>query len=81
MQGGGFDEMEDGAQTRPSYTQVRPWLQVAAHEHLQLKRREPPPMAAFLDPTPLPERSSAEQYFLAGSHLVDLQEGGRLGRI
>jgi uncharacterized circularly permuted ATP-grasp superfamily protein len=40
MQGGGFDEMQDGAQTRPSYTQVRAWLQVAAHEHLQLKRRE-----------------------------------------
>jgi len=36
---------------------------------LQLRRREPPPLAAFLDPAPMPADSSAEQYFLAASLL------------
>lgn len=37
---------------------------------LELKRREPPPMTALLDPSPAPdEASSAEQYFMAGSIL------------
>ena len=38
---------------------------------LQLKRREPPPMAALMDPMPEPEESSSEQYFLAASILDD----------
>jgi predicted Zn-dependent protease len=38
---------------------------------LQLKRPEPPPLAALLDPPPDFETSSAEQYFLAGSILDD----------
>ena len=38
---------------------------------LQLKRREPPPMAALMDSTPRVEDSSAGQYFLAGSILDD----------
>ena len=38
---------------------------------LQLKRRETPPLAAFMDPAPPPEDSSAEQYFLAASILDD----------
>jgi tetratricopeptide (TPR) repeat protein len=38
---------------------------------LQLKRRDPPPLAAFMDPVPQPEESSAEQYFLAASILDD----------
>ena len=36
---------------------------------LQLKRREPPPLAAFMDPVPRTEESSAEQCFLAASRL------------
>jgi tetratricopeptide (TPR) repeat protein len=38
---------------------------------LQLKRREPPPMAALMDRVPLPENSSAEQLFTAASILDD----------
>lgn len=38
---------------------------------LQLTRRELPPMAALLGPTPPVEESSAEQYFLAASILDD----------
>jgi tetratricopeptide (TPR) repeat protein len=38
---------------------------------LQLKRPEPPPLAALLDPLPAVEPSSAEQYFLAASRLDD----------
>src|SRR5215217_4122663 len=38
---------------------------------LQLKRPEPPPLAALLDPFPSAEPSSAEQYFLAASILDD----------
>lgn len=38
---------------------------------LQLKRRELPPLAAFMDPVPQPESSSAEQFFLAASILDD----------
>ena len=38
---------------------------------LQLKRRESPPLAAFMDPAPHAEDSSAEQYFLAASILDD----------
>jgi tetratricopeptide (TPR) repeat protein len=37
---------------------------------LQLKRREPPPLAALMDPTPL-EESTADQYFAAASALDD----------
>jgi tetratricopeptide (TPR) repeat protein len=36
---------------------------------LQLKRREPPPMAALMDPMPIVEESSATQYFAAASVL------------
>lgn len=36
---------------------------------LQLKRPEPPPLAALMDQHPLVESSSAEQYFLAASAL------------
>jgi tetratricopeptide (TPR) repeat protein len=38
---------------------------------LQLKRREPPPMAALMDSTPFVEESSADQYFTAASILDD----------
>jgi tetratricopeptide (TPR) repeat protein len=38
---------------------------------LQLKRREPPPMAALMDPMPFVEESSATQYFAAASVLDD----------
>ena len=38
---------------------------------LQLKRREPPPLAAFMDPAPAQEASSAEQFFAAASILDD----------
>ena len=38
---------------------------------LQLKRREPPPMAALMDSTPFVEESSAAQYFAAASILDD----------
>jgi hypothetical protein len=38
---------------------------------LQLKRRELPPLAAFMDPIPASEESSAEQCFIAGSILDD----------
>ena len=38
---------------------------------LQLKRPDPPALAAFLDPAPSIEPSSAEQYFLAASILDD----------
>jgi len=38
---------------------------------LQLKRREPPPMAALMDPLPVVEESSAAQYFAAASILDD----------
>ena len=36
---------------------------------LQLRRREPPPLAALMDPAPLETESSAEQYFMAASLL------------
>jgi len=38
---------------------------------LQLKRREPPPMAALMDPLLPDEESSADQYFMAASTLDD----------
>jgi tetratricopeptide (TPR) repeat protein len=38
---------------------------------LQLRRPEPPPFAAMLDPLPPAEPSSAEQYFIAASVLDD----------
>ena len=38
---------------------------------LQLKRREPPPMTALMDPSPAREESSADQYFMAASMLDD----------
>ena len=38
---------------------------------LQLKRREPPPMAALMDPPRVDEPSSADQRFLAASILDD----------
>jgi tetratricopeptide (TPR) repeat protein len=38
---------------------------------LQLKRREPPPMAALMDSVPLDEESTADQYFAAASILDD----------
>jgi len=38
---------------------------------LQLKRREPPPMAALMDSTPRVEDSSADQYFQVASMLDD----------
>jgi tetratricopeptide (TPR) repeat protein len=42
---------------------------------LQLKRREPPPLAAFMDPVPEAEASSAEECFMAGSILDDGDPG------
>jgi tetratricopeptide (TPR) repeat protein len=38
---------------------------------LQLKRREPPPLAALLDPPVVAQPSGAEQYFMAASMLDD----------
>ena len=38
---------------------------------LQLKRREPPPLAALFDPVPQPQASGAEEYFVAASRLDD----------
>jgi len=38
---------------------------------LQLKRREPPPMAALMDSAPLAEESTADHYFAAASILDD----------
>ena len=38
---------------------------------LQLKRREPPPMAALMDPVVQPEPSDAEEFFLGASILDD----------
>ena len=38
---------------------------------LQLKRPEPPPMAAMMDAQPRPESTTAEQYFIAASILDD----------
>ena len=38
---------------------------------LQLKRREPPPMAALLESTPIVDESTADQYFRAASILDD----------
>jgi tetratricopeptide (TPR) repeat protein len=38
---------------------------------LQLKRREPPPMAVLMDPVAQPEASDAEEFFLAASILDD----------
>jgi tetratricopeptide (TPR) repeat protein len=38
---------------------------------LQLKRREPPPLAAFMDPPPVPNTSTAEEYFRGASMLDD----------
>src|SRR5207247_627243 len=38
---------------------------------LQLKRREPPPMAALMDSAPFVDESSADQYFAAASILDD----------
>jgi tetratricopeptide (TPR) repeat protein len=42
---------------------------------LELKRPAPPPMSALLDAAALPEPSSAEQYFVAGSVLDDGEAG------
>ena len=36
---------------------------------LELKRREPPPLVALMDPTPLPQPIVAEQYFMTASAL------------
>src|SRR5687767_6426021 len=38
---------------------------------LQLKRREPPPLAAFMDPPPVIDTSTAEEYFRGASVLDD----------
>jgi tetratricopeptide (TPR) repeat protein len=38
---------------------------------LQLKRRDPPPLAAFMDPTPVAESSSAEELFHTAAMLDD----------
>ena len=38
---------------------------------LQLKRREPPPLVAFMDPPPVPDTSTAEEYFRGASMLDD----------
>ena len=38
---------------------------------LQLKRREPPPLTAFMDPAPEVDTSTAEEYFRAASLLDD----------
>ena len=38
---------------------------------LELTRPEPPPLARLMDPAPVPESSSAQQYFAAGSILDD----------
>ena len=42
---------------------------------LQLKRREPPPLAAFMDPAPADAVSSAEELFHAASKLDDGDPG------
>jgi tetratricopeptide (TPR) repeat protein len=46
-------------------------LEAQAAKVLQLRRREPPPLAAFMEPIPVPRGSSvdAEQYFLTGAGL------------
>ncbi len=46
-------------------------LQAPTAKVLELKRPDPPPMAALLDHTPNTEASSAEQYFDKGSRLDD----------
>jgi tetratricopeptide (TPR) repeat protein len=46
-------------------------LEATPAKVLQLKRREPPPLAALMDPAPQIEPSSAEQYFIAASMLDD----------
>ena len=46
-------------------------IEAAPAKVLELKRREPPPMAALMDRVPLPEDSSAEQLFTAASILDD----------
>jgi tetratricopeptide (TPR) repeat protein len=38
---------------------------------LQLKRKEPPPLSALMDPIPPAEASSSEEYFMAASVLDD----------
>ena len=38
---------------------------------LQLKRRDPPPLAALMDPAPVAQSSSAEEFFNAASVLDD----------
>ena len=38
---------------------------------LQLKRREPPPMVALMDPVAQPQSSDAEEFFMAASILDD----------
>ena len=38
---------------------------------LQLTRRDPPPLAAFMDPPPVPDTSTAEEYFRRASMLDD----------
>jgi tetratricopeptide (TPR) repeat protein len=38
---------------------------------LELKRKAPPPLTAFMDPMPEPEASSAEEYFMAASIVDD----------
>ena len=46
-------------------------IQAPPAKVLQLKRPEPPPMAALMEATPPAESSSAEQYFTAASILDD----------
>ena len=50
-------------------------LEAAPAKVLELKRPEPPPMAALMDATPRPRESSAEQYFTAASILDDGDPG------
>jgi tetratricopeptide (TPR) repeat protein len=50
-------------------------IQAAPAKVLQLKRPEPPPLAALMDAAPRMETSSAEQYFTAGSILDDGDPG------
>jgi tetratricopeptide (TPR) repeat protein len=49
-------------------------LEAQAAKVLRLKRREPPPMVALMDPQRPDEASSADQYFMAASILDDGSE-------
>ena len=46
-------------------------IEAPAAKVLHLKRREPPPLAALMDPAPAPEPFLAEQYFTTASLLDD----------